>query len=102
MYHILNSGDKYQIRHAVYQQFNDIIYAMGLEKNGSQLIGDELKVEEGVLPDNNDTFHIEGARLNLFTGDNKFTSNRYKFMYLESAQEVNINLKLNLHLLTGC
>ena len=57
------SDDKYQLRHAIYEQFTNILYAMHMEKNGSGLIeGNEVKLEEGILPEQMEAYHIEGYR----------------------------------------
>ena len=49
-------ADKFQLRHDIYQQFTNILYAMHMEKHGTGLAGDadEVKIEEGAQFEKND------------------------------------------------
>ena len=58
------SDDKLQLRHAIYEQFTNILYAMHTEKNGNgHAEGDEVKIEEGVVPELMEAYQIEGLHL---------------------------------------
>jgi len=70
--------DRYQLRHAIYEQFTNILYAMYMEKNGSGIAeGDEVKLEEGVLPEQAKTCHIEGFYLPFTDQEQKDEEYRY-------------------------
>lgn len=70
-------GDKSQLREAIYEHFSDTLYGMNAYKNNIRDgHGDEVKLEQDVLPNKNDTYQIEGSFFNDITQEKKVESNR--------------------------